>query len=155
MVSFIVLQVLKMATLTACISATVACIDMKPAPSKRLAKDLQKMCRSLLRQMTLSWRIWVTEFLLSCLFLFFFLFFYANGLLFNSSKTVIDIAWKLLVYIYLGIEQCCVKNRCVWFMTLTCRGQRLTFSVWSIHVSRLFINGFAFWFFYCIELAKI
>ena len=71
----------------------------------------------------------------------------------TPQKLLNILLWNFSCTFILVLSSAALKNRCVWCMTFTCRGQRLTFSVWSI--SRLFINGFAFWFFYCIELAKM
>ena len=83
------------------------------------------MCRSLLRHVRPSWRICVTEFLLSCLFFLFFLFFFTTSIITKSVFTVPEKLPKMLVWNFTHILQASVRrsDSTIWWpwpLTLTC-----------------------------------
>ena len=102
-VSVIVLQVRKTATLRLYSSKTAQWITMIFMPYKSRAKTLQNSCWSFSDCTAPSCRTLVTEFLLSCLFIIVVLF-QPNRLTDASRKTVGPMALKLCMYMGDSLE---------------------------------------------------
>ena len=109
MVSIIKFILSKTATLTLNISLTAERIWMKLTPSESSCENLQKMHKTLLRQMRPSWRIRVTKFLLSCLLFSSFFFFFPP---FQLQHGISKMAGPIIMKLYTCIK--CMDAQC-WF----------------------------------------